>query len=63
MGKIPGIAHERADLKDVEKIATEVLKTETDDATPKARTPIAGYVYLMKSGRRYKTGHTNSPAR
>jgi len=25
--------------------------------------PISGYVYMMRSGRRYKIGHTNSPSR
>lgn len=54
---------ERADLEDVRRIATEVLKTESDDTAPTATVQIAGYVYLMKSGRRYKIGHTNSPAR
>jgi hypothetical protein len=47
----------------VQRIATEVLKTEANDAAPTGGTQIAGYVYLMKSGRRFKIGHTNSPAR
>ena len=28
-----------------------------------SRAPIQGYVYMMRSGRRYKIGHTTSPAR
>jgi hypothetical protein len=28
-----------------------------------SRAPIQGYVYMMRSGRRYKIGHTSSPSR
>lgn len=31
--------------------------------SPVGRSPINGYAYMMKSGRRYKIGRTNSPSR
>ena len=38
---------------------------ETEEAKPSAigRAPISGYVYMMRSGRPYKIGYTNSPSR
>jgi hypothetical protein len=54
---------ERFDLADVARIATDVLKAESAEPPATDNAPIVGYVYLMKSGRRYKIGHTNSPAR
>jgi hypothetical protein len=43
-------------------IARERVKSEKPDS-PHCRSPINGYVYMMKSGRRYKIGKTNSPSR
>ena len=38
---------------------------EAEEAEPLdiGRVPITGYVYMMRSGRRYKIGHSNSPSR
>jgi hypothetical protein len=55
---------ERADLADVARIAEEVMKIEMAKEAPLlGSAPIVGYVYMMRSGRRYKIGHTNSPTR
>lgn len=54
---------ERADLADVARIAREVMKAEMAKASVLGPAPISGYVYMMRSGRRYKIGHTKSPVR
>lgn len=53
----------RPEFSSVEGIAAERLSQAPMDVTPYERAPIKGYVYMMRSGRRYKIGHTNSPAR
>ena len=47
----------RADLADVATIATEVAKAESAEAPVLDSASIVGYVYMMRSGRRYKIGH------
>lgn len=37
--------------------------TRSGQSAPNGRALIQGYVYMLRSGRRYKIGHTNSPAR
>lgn len=39
------------------------MEAEKDELPALGRTPINGYVYMMRSGRRYKIGHTTSPSR
>lgn len=53
----------RTDLVDVLRIAAEVAKSEKAETPVPIRASIHGYVYMMRSGRRYKIGHTNSPSR
>ena len=45
------------------KIARERRESEKTESQSVHHSPIAGYVYMMKSGRRYKIGKTNSPSR
>jgi hypothetical protein len=53
---------ERADLTIAAAIASERVQSEPV-TTATTRISIQGYVYMMRSGRRYKIGHTNSPSR
>jgi Meiotically up-regulated gene 113 len=53
---------ERSDLEEAAKIVLHRLESEPVDSSP-ARMSAQGYVYMMRSGRRYKIGHTNSPTR
>ncbi|MBI5782898.1 MAG: GIY-YIG nuclease family protein [Gammaproteobacteria bacterium] len=61
--RIVSYCAERTDLAEVARIATEVEKAEIEDAPVEKNASIVGYVYMMKSGRKYKIGHTNSPTR
>lgn len=54
---------DREDLSTVVRIATERMEAEEAEPPIVGRAPINGYVYLMRSGRRYKIGHTTSPSR
>jgi hypothetical protein len=45
------------------KIAREKMESEKTETSIAKDSPITGYVYMMKSGRRYKIGKTNSPSR
>jgi len=51
------------DLADVSRIAGEVAKNEKAEPPDRGRAPIHGYVYMMRSGRRYKIGFTSAPSR
>ena len=53
----------RPDLEPAAKIAAMQPISDSDDVQQLGRALIQGYVYMMSSGRRYKIGHTNSPAR
>ena len=61
--KLAAYCTDRETLSMAARIATERMNAE--DAAPPlgGRTPIHGYVYMMRSGRRHKIGHTVSPAR
>lgn len=61
--RIVSYCADRADLTEVKRIANEVAKSEGDNTSDKRNTLVAGYVYMMKSGHRYKIGRTNSPSR
>lgn len=50
-------------LSTAARIATERMKAERSEPTVRACAPITGYVYMMRSGRRYKIGRTTSPSR
>ena len=50
-------------LSTAARIATERMEAEREETPVLGRAPISGYVYMMRSGRRYKIGHTTSPAR
>lgn len=54
-------AHES--LSTAAHIAKERVEAEKGEPVFPGRAPITGYVYMMRSGRRYKIGHTNSPTR
>ena len=54
---------ERPDLADAARIAAEQITLRSGEAAPLGRAPVQGYVYMMRSGRRYKIGHTTSPSR
>ena len=45
------------------QISNERVEAEKGEPIFPGRAPISGYVYMMRSGRRYKIGHTNSPTR
>jgi hypothetical protein len=63
LGKIV-TAHcrERTDLALAATIAAKRAETEPTES-PSPTVPIIGYVYMMRSGRRYKIGRSNDPAR
>jgi Meiotically up-regulated gene 113 len=44
-------------------VAAHQPESASDDLTPLRRGSIQGHAYMMRSGKRYKIGHTNSPAR
>ncbi len=43
-------------------VASDRADSEADDS-PRMKVVTKGYVYMMRSGRRYKIGKTNSPTR
>lgn len=53
----------RQDLARVKAIAAQQPMPDMDEKPSNGRAPVQGYVYMMRSGRRYKIGHTNSPVR
>jgi Meiotically up-regulated gene 113 len=50
-------------LSNAAKIAAERIGAEEVEPRLDGHAPINGYVYMMRSGRRYKIGHTTSPSR
>ena len=53
----------RPDLVDAARIASQQSMQTVPEVSPIGRAPVQGYVYMMRSGRRYKIGHTTSPSR
>jgi hypothetical protein len=66
-GTLPAklLAHcaDRGDLDVVREIAAQQTSREPVAGGSYDRAPVQGYVYMMRSGRRYKIGRSNSPAR
>ena len=54
---------DRADLSSVRAISLRQATLTTPTRTLLGPALVDGYVYMMRSGRRYKIGHTNSPSR
>ena len=61
--KLVSYCAEHPGLATAAKIAAQRMKTEEAEPPAIGRTPTSGYVYMMRSGRRYKIGYTNSPSR
>lgn len=53
----------RSDLAPAREVVAHLPDSGSDNSTSIGRAPIQGFVYMMRSGKRYKIGHTNSPAR
>lgn len=60
--KLQAHCTDRTDLVVAARVASQQSK-QTFEAPPIGRAPVQGYVYMMRSGRRYKIGHTTSPSR
>ena len=54
---------DREDLAPAKAVAAHQPESASDDLTPLRRASIQGHVCMMRSGKRCKIGHTNSPAR
>lgn len=50
-------------LSTAARIATERMEAQENEPLLVGSAPISGYVYMLRSGRRYKIGHTTSPSR
>jgi hypothetical protein len=53
----------RSDLAPAREVVAQLPESGADDRTSIGRAPVQGFVYMMRSGKRYKIGYTNSPAR
>lgn len=53
----------RPDLDVVREIAAQQASIAPAHDAPYDRAPVQGYVYMMRTGRRYKIGRSNSPTR
>jgi hypothetical protein len=66
-GTLPAklLAHcaDRQELGSAREIAARQASSASKEGTPYERAPIQGYVYMLRSGRSYKIGRSNSPAR
>jgi hypothetical protein len=66
-GELPQRVHAlcegRPDLTHAASIARALVSSLPARELPVGRAPVQGYVYMMRSGRSYKIGHTNSPVR
>jgi hypothetical protein len=54
---------ERPDLALAKELAAQQPQSASDENPSIGRAAVQGYVYMMRSGRRYKIGYTSSPAR
>jgi hypothetical protein len=61
--KIAGHCADKLEFQQVRKLAAERASTDLSEAPRPGRAAITGYVYMMRSGRRYKIGYTSSPTR
>jgi len=61
--KIVKHCENRPGLVAVREIAAKRASSQTIGSATNERAPVQGYVYMMRSGRRYKIGRSNSPAR
>lgn len=61
--RIVSYCGDQPNLSTVAQIAEEIAKKEIVEHSSSNGPSISGYVYLMKTGRRYKIGRTNSPSR
>lgn len=61
--KLAAYCADRLDLATAGKVAAEQTASDAPGSFVLGRAPINGYVYMMRSGRRYKVGHTTSPSR
>jgi hypothetical protein len=59
--RLRAFSETKPQLAVVAKLAT--ARSHDSIGVETTRTPITGHVYMMKSGRRYKIGHTTSPTR
>ncbi len=53
----------RPDLAVVGEIVAQQPRSEPGGSSSMGRAVVQGYVYMMRSGRNHKIGHTNSPTR
>lgn len=53
----------RRELASAMEVAAAQASLSSEESATYKRAPIQGYVYMMRSGRRYKIGRSNSPAR
>jgi hypothetical protein len=61
--EVVAVCADKPDLAHVSALAVEKLQDTSAEQTASRLQHIEGYVYLMRSGRRYKIGFTSSPAR
>lgn len=61
--KLAAYCADRSDLATAAKVAAERNASEAPGSFVLGRAPVNGYVYMMRSGRRYKVGYTTSPSR
>lgn len=61
--KLQNHCADRADLAPAKAVAAQQPTREPGASTSIGRAAVQGYVYMMRSGRRYKIGHTTSPVR
>jgi hypothetical protein len=61
--KVVSYCTDSAEFLAVKAIAQEKLEASREATEQVGSNPIAGYVYMMRSGKRYKIGKSNSPSR
>jgi hypothetical protein len=61
--KVAAFCSDRSDFSDVAALVGRVAREQISSATTEQNEGSFGYVYLLKSGRFYKIGHTNALGR
>jgi hypothetical protein len=61
--RVASYCADNSGLSTAARVAAERMEIEKATPVLLGRTPISGYVYMMRSRKRYKIGHTTSPAR